>query len=41
MRSQFEDNINFRQIYDNNRSSPNDADLKSKFMIFNMGVDFI
>ena len=33
--------INFRRIYEGNRSFPNDADLKSKFKIFNIGVDYI
>ena len=32
--------INFRLIHEDNRF-PNDADLKIKFEIFNMGVDFI
>ena len=34
-------NINFRRIYEDNRSFPNGNDLKFKFKIFNMGVDFI
>ena len=33
--------INFRRIYENNRSFPNGNDLKFKFQLFNMGVDFI
>ena len=33
--------INFRTIPEDNRSFPNDADLKIEFKIFNMGVDFI
>ena len=33
--------INFRRIYENNQSFPNGTDLKFKFKIFNMGVDFI
>ena len=31
--------INFRIIYEDYRSLPNDADPQSKFSIFNMGVD--
>ena len=33
----FED-INYRRIYEDNRSLPNDGDQKSKLKIFNMGV---
>ena len=33
--------INFRRIYEDNRSLPNDTDLKFMFKIFNMGVVFI
>ena len=33
--------INFRRIYEDNRNFPRGADLKFKFMILNMGVDFI
>ena len=33
--------IHFRRIYEDNRSLPNDADLKSKVKIFYMGVDCI
>ena len=33
--------INFRRIYEDNRSFPNGTDLKFKFKIFNMGVNFI
>ena len=33
--------IKFRRIYEDNRSFPNGTDLKFKFKIFNMGVDFI
>ena len=33
--------ISFGRIYEDNRSFPNGADLKFKFKIFNMGVDFI
>ena len=33
--------INFRHIYEDNRSLPIGTDLKFKFKIFNMGVDFI
>ena len=33
--------INFRRIYEDNRSLPNDTDLKFKFKIFSMGVEFI
>ena len=33
--------ISFRRIYEDKRSLSNDADLKSKFVIFNIGVDFI
>ena len=33
--------INFRPIHEDNRSLPNDADLRSKFRIFNMGGNFI
>ena len=33
--------IHFRRIYEDNRSLPNDTELKSELMIFNMGVDFI
>ena len=32
--------INFRLIYEDNRSFPNDADVQSKFKIFNLGVEF-
>ena len=37
--SLLEANISFRRIYQDNQSLPND--LKSKFKIFNLGVDFI
>ena len=30
--------INFRPIYEDNQSFPNDTELKSKFMILNMGI---
>ena len=33
--------IKFRLIYENKRSLPNDADLKTKFKTFNIHVDFI
>ena len=33
--------LNFRRIYEDNRSLPNAADQKFKFKIFNLGVDFI
>ena len=33
--------INFPRIYEDNRSFPNGTDLKFKFKIFNMVVDFI
>ena len=33
--------INFRRIYEDNRSLPNDTDLIFKFKIFHMDVDFI
>ena len=33
--------INFRPIHKNNRRFANDADLKIKFKIFNMGVECI
>ena len=33
--------INFRRIYEDNRILSNGTDLKFKFKIFNMGVDFI
>ena len=33
--------INFWRIYKENRSLPNDVDLKSRYKIFNVGVDFI
>ena len=31
----------FRSIYEDNQSLPNDADLKSKCKIFNIGIDCI
>ena len=33
--------INFRRIYEDNRSLPNNADRKSKFEICKMDVNFI
>ena len=33
--------IKFRPIHEDNRSLPNEANLKSEFMIFNMGVNII
>ena len=30
--------IRFRRIYEDNQSFPNDTELKSKFMILNMGI---
>ena len=42
IKSQLEVNdINFRSIHEDNRSYQNDADLKIKFTIFNMGVETI
>ena len=33
--------IKFRRIYKDNRSLPNDADQKTKYKTFKLGVDFI
>ena len=33
--------IKFCPIYEDNRCLPNNADLKRKFKIFNMNVDFV
>ena len=33
--------IKFQRIYEDNRSFPSGNDLKFKFKIFNVGVDFI
>ena len=33
--------INFRRMYEDNRCFPNGTDLKFKYKIFNMGVDFM